>query len=48
MNDIMRLHLLNLFKSLEWSGPSIKGVSKAIKNDAKEQKSGFLSMFLGT
>ena len=26
----------------------LKGVSKTIKNETKEQKSGFLSMFLGT
>ena len=35
-------------KSLEDSGLLIKGVSETIKNDAKEQKGGFLSMLLGT
>ena len=36
-------------KSLEEFGLLIKGVSKTIKNEAKEQKDdGFLSMLLGT
>ena len=43
MNDIMKI-----VKSLEDSGLLIKGVSETIKNDAKEQKGGFLSMLLGT
>ena len=43
MNDIMKM-----LKSLEESGLLIKGVSEAIKNEAKEQKGGFLSMLLGT
>ena len=43
MNDIMKI-----VKSLEDSGLLIKGVSGTIKNDAKEQKGGFLSMLLGT
>ena len=33
---------------LEESGLLIKGVSKTIKNEAKEQKQAFLSMLLGT
>ena len=33
---------------LEDSGILLKGVSKAIKNETKEQKGGFLSMLLGT
>ena len=37
-----------IVKSLEDSGLSLKGVSETIKNSAKEQKGGFLSMFLGT
>ena len=41
MNDI-----IEIIKALENSG--IKGVSKAIKNETKEQKGGFLSMLLGT
>ena len=43
MNDIMKI-----VKSLEESGLLIKGVSEAIKNEAKEQKGRFLEMFLGT
>ena len=42
MNDIM-----NIVKSLEESGLLINNVSKAIRNEAKEQKGGFLSMLLG-
>ena len=43
MNDIMKI-----IKSLENSGILLKGVSKTIKNETKEQKGGFLSMLLGT
>ena len=43
MNDIMKI-----VKSLEKSGLLIKGVSETIKNEAREQKGGFLGMFLGT
>ena len=43
MNDIMKI-----IKSLEESGVLIKGISETIKNEAKEQKGGFLSMSLGT
>ena len=43
MNDIIKI-----VKSLEESGLLIKGVSKTIKNEAKEQKGGFLSMLLST
>ena len=43
MNDIMKI-----IKSLEESGLLIKGMSKKIKNEAKEQKGGFLSMLVGT
>ena len=42
MSDIMKI-----VKSLEKSGLLRKDVSKTIKNEAKEQKFGFLSMFLG-
>ena len=42
MNVIMKI-----VKSLEESGLLIKGVSKTIKNEAKEQKRGFLGMLLG-
>ena len=34
-------------KALQEFGLLIKGVSKTIKNDVKEQKGGFLSMMLG-
>ena len=43
MNDIMKI-----IKALENSGILLKGLSKAIKNEPKEQKDGFLSMLLGT
>ena len=43
INDIMKI-----FKSLEDSGLLIKDIRKTIKNEAKEQKGGFLGMFLGT
>ena len=43
MNDIMKI-----IKSLEESSLLIKDVSETIKNKAKEQKGGFLSMLLGT
>ena len=43
MNDIMKI-----IKALENSGILLKEVSKAIKNETKEQKGGFLSMLLGT
>ena len=43
MNDIMEI-----VKSLEESGLLIKGVSKTIKNEAKEQKEGFLGILLDT
>ena len=34
--------------SLEQSGLLIKGISETIKNEAKQQKGGYLGMFLGT
>ena len=43
MNDIMKI-----IKALENSGVLLKGVSKTIKNETKEQRKGFLSMLLGT
>ena len=43
MNDIMEI-----VKLLEESGLLIKSISQAIKNEAKQQKGGFLGMFLGT
>ena len=41
MNDIMKI-----VKSFEESLLLIKGVSETIKNEAKKQKGGFLSMLL--
>ena len=43
MNDIVKI-----IKALENSGILLKLVSKAIKNETKEQKGGFLSMLPGT
>ena len=43
MNDIIKI-----IKSLEECGLLIKAVSETIENEAKEQKGGFLSMYLGT
>ena len=42
MDDII------IIKSLEDSGILLKGVTKTIENETKEQKGGFLSMLLGT
>ena len=42
MNDIMKI-----VKLLEESGLFIKGVGGTTKNEAKEQKTGFLGMLLG-
>ena len=42
MEDIMKI-----VKSLEESGLLIKGISKTIENEAKEDKGGFLSTILG-
>ena len=43
INDIMKI-----VQALEDSGILLKGVTKTIKNETKEQKEGFLSMLLGT
>ena len=40
--------ILEILRSLEDSGLLLKGISESIKNEAKEQKGGFLSMLLGT
>ena len=40
--------ILKIAKSLENSGVLLKGVSKTILNETKEQRGGFLSMLLGT
>ena len=39
---------MKIVKSLEESGLLLKGISETIKNEAKEHKGYFLSMFLGT
>ena len=46
-NDEME-HILKIVKSLGDSGLLLEEVSETIKNEAKEQKEGFLSMLLGT
>ena len=43
MKDISQI-----VKSLEGSGLLLKRVSETIKNEAKEQRGGFLSILLGT
>ena len=43
MNDIMKI-----VQALEDSNILLKGVTKTIKNETKEQKGGFLSMILDT
>ena len=43
MNDILKI-----VQSLEDSEVLLKGVRETIKNEAKEQKGGFLSMLQGT
>ena len=43
MNDIMKI-----VQALEDSNILLKGVTKTIENETKEQKGEFLSMLLGT
>ena len=43
MNGIMKI-----FQTLEDSNILLKGVTKTIKNETREQKGGYLSMLLGT
>ena len=45
-NDEME-DIIQIVKSLEDSGILLKGVSKTTKNEAKEEKAGFLSMLSG-
>ena len=40
--------VIKIVKSLEHSGLLLKGVTKTVQNEVKEQKGGFLSMILGT
>ena len=46
-NDDMQ-DLLKIVKSLEDSGMLLDGSTETVKNEVKDQKSGFLSMLLGT
>ena len=41
-------YIMKIVQVLEDSNILLKGVSKRIKNETKEQKRGFLSMLLGT
>ena len=41
-------NIIKIVKSLEDSGLLLKGVTKTVQNEVKEQKGGFLSMLLGT
>ena len=41
-------YIIKIVNSIEESGLIKKGVSKPIKNEAKEQKGGFLQMLLRT
>ena len=41
-------NIMKIIKALENSGILLKGGSKIIKNETKEQRGGFLSMLLGT
>ena len=41
-------HIMKIVQALEHFNILLKGVTKTIKNKTKEQKGGFLSMFLGT
>ena len=41
-------HIIKKIKSLEDSGLLLERVTKTVQNKVKEQKGGFLSMFLGT
>ena len=43
MNDIMKI-----VQALEDSGILLKGITKTINNETKEQKGRFLSILLGT
>ena len=46
-NDDMQ-ELLKIVKSLEDSGILLDGITETVKNEAKDQKGGFLSTLLGT
>ena len=40
--------IIKIIEALENSGILLKGVTKTIENETKEQRGGFLSMLLGT
>ena len=40
--------ILKIVQALEDSNILLKGITKTIKNETKEQKGGFLSMLIGT
>ena len=40
--------IMKIIEALENSGILLKGVTKTIENETKEQRGGFLGMFLGT
>ena len=46
-NDEME-YIMKIVESLEGFGLLLKGASETIRNESKEQKRGFLSIFLGT
>ena len=41
-------YIIKIVQDVEDSSILLKGVTKTIKNETKEQKGGFLSMLLGT
>ena len=41
-------NIMKIVQALEDSNILLKGITKTIKNETKEQKGGFLSMLLGT
>ena len=41
-------NIIKIVQTLEDSNILLKGVTKTIENETKEQKAGFLSMLLGT
>ena len=41
-------YMIKIVQALEDSNILLKGVTKTIKNETKEQKGGFLGMLLGT
>ena len=40
--------IIKIMKSLEYSGLLLKGVTKTVQNEVKEQRGGFVSMLIGT